>query len=25
VPEKENFTWKKPEAQKKRPFFDGED
>lgn len=25
VPEKDKFTWKKPEAQKKRPFTDGED
>lgn len=22
VPDKENFTWKKPEAQKHRPFLD---
>lgn len=25
VPKSEEFTWKKPEAQKKRPFTDGED
>lgn len=24
VPNKENFTWKKPEAQKNRPFFEDE-